>query len=88
MRFVTLGLMTAAGLSLAACKSDPPCTPQELDSKIGQLMDNMMSVVFSDPAKAEKLQRKMQEIAMREFSDEPSLAETCAAVDDLIKELG
>ena len=88
MRFVTLGLMLAASFSLAACKSDPPCTAQDLDVKMGEMMEKMMEKAFSDPAAMEKFNAKVEEIARRELEDEPSLAKTCAAVDSLIKELG
>lgn len=83
---LNIAAITAIGL-LAACNSEPSCTPEEAQKKVTELGAKVTEIGTTDPAKLAELTPKLQELSTKAAATGDDLDAACKAIDEMMAEL-
>lgn len=83
MKITTWIAVAAITAGAAACSKTEECTPEILSKKAQDLTVAIQQKLTAEPAKAQELMKKFQEVGVK-FQSATDKSQACAAYDDLL----
>lgn len=83
MKITTWIAIAAITAGASACSKTEECTPEILSKKAQDLTAAIQQKLTAEPAKAQELMKKFQEVGVK-FQSSTDKSQACAAYDDLL----